>query len=216
MNPLKKIAKHMLTDFDRNTLYLSNVAFLATVVFSVYNGFLGLKHSSLWHGSICIYYIILSLLRGTLLAENGRIKKSGNGDCGEKIRKVYLFTHAVLLLLNLSLVVPISMMAKFEMPVDMTLIPAIAMAAYTMFRIVFASVNYRWKEKSDNLIVKELRTIALIDAILAVMTLQNTLIVVSSDEAGQSMKTLPLFTNAVMLVLIIAISIRSFVREAKR
>ncbi len=216
MDNLKKFVKKTCSDYDRKTLSLSKVAFLITIVFAVYNGFLGLKYSSLWHGSICIYYVLLSLLRGILIAEDQRIIKNKSEKREEINRKVYLASHAILLLLNLSLVVPISLMAKFEKPVGMTLIPAIAMAAYTTFRIVFASIHYKWKEKSENLLVKELRTIDLIDALLSLMTLQNTLIVINNRGINHAMKLLPIVTSAIMLVIIVSISIRSFVCDTNR
>ena len=36
---------------------------LVTVLFALYNGFLGLYHGSIWYGTICLYYLLLAVLR---------------------------------------------------------------------------------------------------------------------------------------------------------
>ena len=36
--------------------------FVSTLLFALYNGGLGVWYASLWYGSICAYYILLSLL----------------------------------------------------------------------------------------------------------------------------------------------------------
>jgi len=215
MKYLKEFLQPISADYDRKTLILSGAAFLVTVVFAVYNGFLGSRYSSLWHGSVCIYYILLSLLRGILIAEDRGIRRSGIEDRGEAARRVFLATHAILLLLNAALVVPIALMARFEKPVEMTLIPAIAMAAYTMFRVVSASLHFKKKEKSGDLLVRELRTVDLIDALFSLMTLQNTLIVINDRGVDGAMRTLAAATSAVILAVILTISVRSMIRGAR-
>ena len=50
-------------------------------------------------------------------------------------------TGVLLLILNISMIGPITMMVTQQKPVDMTLIPAIVMAAYTTYKITMASVQ---------------------------------------------------------------------------
>lgn len=47
--------------------------------------------------------------------------------------KIYLSSAALLFLLNLSLVVPVSLLVLLQKPVKISLIPAITMAAYTTY-----------------------------------------------------------------------------------
>lgn len=81
-----------------------------TAAFAVYNGFLGVHHASLWHGTICVYYLVLLLLRGAavLLARRASLR----GDTGETGRRKILVLAVLLLLLNVSLIVPISLMIR--------------------------------------------------------------------------------------------------------
>ena len=105
-------------------------------------------------------------------------------------RKTYLAACGLLLLLNVSLIVPISLMVVQQKPVRMTLIPAIAMAAYTTYKITMASIHLRRRRRTRNRFVRLLRTVSFIDALVSILTLQNTLIMVSSN--GGDMGMLPL------------------------
>ena len=205
---MKQRIKQLLSDFDSKTLMFSTVSFVITAVFAVYNGFLGLQLYSLWHGSICIYYILLTILRAALVISD-RILSHSNVNSGRRI--VFLITHIFLILLNISLVVPIALMVKFERPVDMKLIPAIAVAAYTTYKIIIASVNLKKKSGSTNILVKELRTIGFTDALLSVITLQNTLIMVAGDADNKNMLVLCAVTSGAILILMITLSLISLV-----
>ena len=81
----------------------------------------------------------------------------------------------------------------------MTMIPAIAMAAYTTLKITLASVNLKKKKRSENPLVHFLRSINFIDALMSVAALQNTLIMVNSTgEKAVSMIGLTAVTSGGM------------------
>ena len=125
----------------------------------------------------------------------------------------------MLLLLNVALIVPAALMVRQLKPVSLTLVPAISMAAYTTFRIVMASIHLKKRKLSSNCLVRLLRTINFIDALVAILTLQNTLIMVISDERGLS-KMLPftaITSGAVWLFILVlsVLAIRRGIRQIK-
>ena len=141
MNSIKQFYGRWKTDYDFKTVTASFSSLAVTVVFALYNGFLGVYHFSLWHGTICAYYLILSILRGYIVLSDKRI---AGRDCEAQARKkVYFVSAGLLFILNASLVIPVSLLVMLQKPVDMSLIPAIAMAAYTTYKIVMASVNLK-------------------------------------------------------------------------
>lgn len=121
--------------------------------------------------------------------------------------KIYLSSAALLFLLNLSLVVPVSLLVLLQKPVKMSLIPAITMAAYTTYKIVMASVNLKKRKKSENRLVRFLRTINFIDALVSILTLQNTLIMVNMHGEGNQMLTLSAVTSAVIMLAVLVLSV---------
>jgi len=216
MQYLKKIITLWRTDYSFKTFLGAGGSFLAALVFAFYNAYLGVRHGSVWHGSICVYYMLLSVIRGSLLAVEDRIYKK-NLEQGKKIRqKTFYITAVLFLLINVALVVPISLLVELKKPVSMGMIPAIAVAAYTTYKVALATVNFRRKNKSDHLFVKELRAVGLVDALLSILVLQNTLISVNNtDNDSNSMLVLSAVIGAILLLVIITISVSNLVDGIK-
>lgn len=206
------------SDYAFKTVTSALGSLAVTAVFALYNGFLGiwhasLWHASLWHGTICVYYLVLVVLRTIIIAARKSADRTAEPERAQA--RVCLASAALLLFLNLCLVVPVSLMVVLQKPVNMTLIPAIAMAAYTTYKIIMASVNLkRGKESSDRL-VRLLRTISFIDALVSVLSLQNTLIMVNAKGDGSEMLTLSAITSAAIMLTVLALSVATLI-AAKR
>lgn len=98
-------------------------------------------------------------------------------------------------------------MVKQERPVSMTLIPAIAMAAYTVYKVVIGSLNLKRKNRSENRMVRFLRTINFMDALVSVATLQNTLIMVNTSGDKRTMLPLTAVTSGLIWAAIVFLSV---------
>ena len=210
MGRIKQFLIRWKSDYDFRTVMSALISLAITVLFALYNGFLGVYHASLWHGTICVYYIVLALLR-TLIIAAGR-SAGLKGDPEEGPKKIYVISSGMLLFLNLCLVVPVSLMVVRLKPVDLTLIPAIAMATYTTYKIVMASVNLKRGKRSSNSLIHLLRTIGFIEALVSMLTLQNTLIMVMTKEGGTEMLTLSAITSAFIMLSVLALSVRAMVK----
>ena len=201
-------------DYDFRTFINSTASLLLTLVFALYNGFLGISHSSPWHGSICVYYILLVFLRFALLRAEKKAKETDEREPeeGERLRlKTWLICSALLLLLNLCLIGPIALLVRQEKPVELTLVPAVAMAAYSFWKITLASINLVKRKKSANCLVRLLRSINFIDAIISIVTLQNTLIMVTDTENKLTLLPFTAVTSGVMWLAIVALSVSSLI-----
>lgn len=200
----KRLFERWKTDYDFRTLVNGAFSAAVTAAFAVYNGFLGVHHASLWHGTICVYYLILLVLRGAAVLLAGRA--SLRGDAEETGRVKYLVLAVLLLLLNVSLIVPISLMIRQERPVGMTIIPAIAVAAYTTYKIVMASVNLKKGRASGSGFVRLLRATGFIDALVSVLTLQNTLICVVSGSGSETLRPMTIATSTAVWAAVMALA----------
>ena len=196
------------SDYDVKTFLNSLGSLLITTVFALYNGFLGLANSSVWHGSICVYYILLVLVRGTVIFSESRIRRARLTDESASGRRsrAYIAAAVCMLAINLAMIGPIILMVKQEKPVNMTMIPAIAMATYTFYKLTMAAINLRTRKKSVNCLVRLLRSINFIDALLSVAALQNTLIMVGTKGDKLTLVPLTAVTSAAIWVIVVAIS----------
>ena len=129
--------------------------------------------------------------------------------------RVRVAVSAALVPLNLSLFVPFTMLVMLVKPVSLGLIPAIAMAAYTTYKITMAIVHLRRRRVSRDPLVKELRSINFIDALVSILTLQNTLIMVNDPDAGQRLLPLTASVTAIILSVILFISVLHLVRAVR-
>lgn len=198
-------------DYVGQTFLSAGVSLGVTALFALYHGYLGLYYTSVWHGSIGIFYLLLMVIRGTILLtekQNQRRPTSAQDRCR---RRAFLISSLLLLVMDLALFWPITMMVVLDKPVSMGLTPAIAMAAYTTWKITMASIhmNQQRRRSGGNILVAELRTVNFIDALVSILTLQNTLIMVNRAAADEnSMLPVSAASSAIIYVVIVFITVR--------
>ncbi len=124
---IKKNIDVWRSDYVFKTYVSSAISTVISSAFTIYNGFLGIYYSSLWNGAICVYYVLLAIVRGITL----RARRYSSNE-KKHIRRVCFLTHIILLVINLSLIVPIMIMIKGGRSCDFGIIPAISMATYTI------------------------------------------------------------------------------------
>lgn len=204
-------------DYTYQTMTGAAASFGVTVVFAMYHWYLDFWYGSMWHGSIGGFYFLLMAIRGSILLTEQRNRKRSEAMRALCRRRTFLLSGVLLLVLDLALMLPIALMAVLSRPVRMGMIPAIAMAAYTTWKITMASIHIRRQRRNPggNLLVAELRTVNFIDALVAVLTLQNTLIMVNGSEKGD-MLPLTAASSAVIYAAIVAITVRMLVKGWKR
>lgn len=207
---VKPIVEKWRKDYAFKTITGSVISFGVTILFAIYNGFLGIRLLSLWHGSICVFYLLLIAIRGMILLTEKNNTARSEQERAHHRYKASIISSFMLLILNLALILPISLMVTLEKPVNMGLIPAITMAAHTTYKVTMAFVHIQKQRRIDhgNILIAELRTINLIDAMVSILTLQNTLIMVKRTESGgEDMFLLSAVSSAAIYIIILFISI---------
>lgn len=184
--------------------------FAVTALFAVFNGGLGILYASVWHGSICAYYLLLSLIRGIILAAERRAGREEPGEAERCRKKAFRVSFGLVLVMNTALAAPVSLMVLDRRPIHMGMIPAIASAAYTTYKISAAAV--RLKRTRGTILERELSMIRLVDALVSVLVLQNTLIIAVEGGISQRMSRLAAISSAGILVLIFAVCAAWFAR----
>ena len=210
---LKKKTKELYSEWKSS--YFFRTAFSAAmsagicIAFAVFSGILGIVHASIWNGTICVYYLLLVGIRISVVrAQKKQYESTSEEEKSE--RRVYFVSHIVLAVMDLSLIAPIIVMVIGKRKYDFGLIPAIAMAAYTTYRVAMSIYHYRKAKKDESLLVAELRTIDMIDTIVSVLGLQNTLILAVMHETNKTMTIMTACTSTAFFLLIVYLTVRSF------
>ena len=161
------------------------ISVCATAAFAVYNACLGITKHYVFALSIAVYYFLL-FLAGILLyfrikkesvgKENERKAEKTNGetiaaqdaDNGRSEKKRYVFISSLLFIINLLLIGPVALMAMNRRNYTLGMIPAIAVAAYSVYKIARAVFNYGKTRKGESDARRIRHAIRLIDALVSV------------------------------------------------
>lgn len=196
-------------DYQFKTLTTSTLSVLSGLDFTVFNVVLGIVYRSVWNISISVYYVLLAIVRGIVVHSQRKVSASDNQKKQEQYKRVYFRTHILMIFMDMCLIAPIAYMVIGERSYEYGLIPAIAMAAYTTYRITMGIINLGKSQKQENILIKELRTVNLQNSLVAVLTLQNALIIANGSDM-QSMLALTVWTSAGIWLMIVIFTVKSF------
>lgn len=196
-------------DYQFKTLATSTLSALVGLGFTVFNVVLGIVYKSVWNISISVYYVLLAIVRGIVVHSQRKVNVADNQKKQEQYKRIYFKTHILMIFMDMCLIAPIAYMVIGERSYEYGLIPAIAMAAYTTYRITMGIINLGKSRKQENILIRELRAVNLQDSLVAVLTLQNALIIANGSDM-QSMLALTAWTSAGIWLMIVIFTVKSF------
>lgn len=206
---LIKTKNKLKNDYTFKTYIFASFSFFATLIFSVYNLYLGIAYKASWNLSISIYYLLLMIVRADIFFNEKKLYKS-NLDENIKTAKhkiIYLKQGFMLFLIDLILIVPITIMTLGKKSINYSTIPAIATATYTTCKIVLAIINFTKVKNQSNLEIKMFRNINLKDSLVALLTLQYVLVITFGNGIEGSSLILCSITSFIVWLLLLTISI---------
>lgn len=195
-------------DYQFKTLATSTLSVLFSLGFTIFNVVLGIVYRSVWNISISVYYVLLAIVRGIVVHSQRKVSAADNQKNQEQYKRIYFKTHILMIIMDMCLIAPIAYMVIGERSYEYGIIPAIAMAAYTTYRVIRGIINLVKSQKQENILIKELRTVDLQDSLVAVLTLQNALIIANGSDM-QSMLALTAWTSAGIWLMIVIFTVKS-------
>jgi len=210
----REITSRMLRNFGFRTVVFAIGSFAASVAYAAFNAFLGIVGGSIWYGALAAYYILLALTRGGLLLYHRR--KSKDGECEELVRlKKYRASGMLLLILNIALSSAIAQMIFDERTFVYTGWVIYAFAAYAFYKITMSIINLLRARKQDDMTVRGIRDINLIDAAVSILALQTALLHTFNEGDGVSISVFNTATGIVVSGFAISFSIYMIVKANK-
>lgn len=201
---IKEIFIKLKSDYNKRTVIFAFLSVLAIICFTVYNGILGFLHDSIWHICIFAYYVFLLLIKGLLVFGISHKKTRNN-----QLIVVYI-TFIMLIILTIAMIAPAFILVLDKRTYNLGLIPSIASAAYTTYSITMSIVNMRKAKNSDGPIIKQIRLVNIVNTLMSILVLQNTLILANGGYTDD-MKKLSMATSIGIIVLIVIIEIHQFI-----
>lgn len=201
---IKEIVKKLKNDYNKRTVIFAFLSVLVIICFTVYNGILGFFYDSIWHICIFVYYVFLLLIKGLLVF----------GILHKKIRNnqliVVYITFIMLIILTIAMIAPAFLLVLDKRTYNLGLIPSIASAAYTTYSTAMSIVNMKKAKNTDSPIIKQIRLVNIVNTLMSILFLQNTLILANGGYTGD-MKKFSMATSVGIIILIIIIEIYQFI-----
>lgn len=204
------LAESFLSDAGFRSAALFSLSFIANVAYALLCGVLGIALRASWYGMFFFYYLLLSALRCGLLAGAMRSRRRAAGDARGLLVsrwKLYRLCGIALFVLEFALAAAVTVMVAVGRPAPVSEVLAIASAAYTFYKVIFAAVAFVKVRRLHDPLLQAFRNINLADAAVSLLSLQVTLVAVFSQGEGESMKPLNAAMGFFVCLLTIALGV---------
>ena len=202
-----KFINRYINDIYFRTMLSNSFSTFFTLAFVVYNAVVGLMYSSIWNGSISVYYLLLLFIKAMVGATELRIikKKVQEKDVDRLRSLVYRNEGIFLLLIDIALIAPITMLILFQKEVNLPSWVAIATAVYTFYKVICCVISFFKTRKNENFAVKGVKNINISEALVSILTLSNMMILTFSTSQSeiQNMEGLMIALSVIFTLLII-------------
>lgn len=188
------------------------------VCFVAYNAFVGLYYSSVWNGSISVYYLFLVGIRILYLVGEYRLAQNSNISETEKSlkrAKMFAFGGVLMLMLSFSLIVPVTLLALSKKQVSLPMWVAIADATFVFYKLGACIYSFIKTRKSNVLSVKGLKNLSLTAVCVSMLSLENTMIITFSEGVDNSMRIITILSALAVMVINIFVAI-STIRSGRK
>ena len=115
-----KFIVRMINDYIYRTFTLSVLSLFVTIAFTVYNAFLAIVYRASWNLSIAVYYALLLCIRACVIFVEFKFYKSNFSDTQKESgrKKLFLTQSVLLLVIDIALIAPITIMALEQKAVN--------------------------------------------------------------------------------------------------
>ena len=201
-NKLISILKTKLTPV--NSLILSVIF---TLLFAIYNRIVGIFNESLWNESVSIYYFALTIIKSIILISYYKQTNIENQ------KRIFQVTKVLLFISNLLMIVPLILMIINKRIVEVSLVFSIGIALYVTIKTTISIINFFKKTTYVSILLKQIKTIDLIDVVFSILTLQNTLISVNGSGFDIGLYYLTIVSSVVGLIINFYLILRMNINE---
>ncbi len=211
-----KFTHELMQNYGFRTVIFAIGSFAMSVLFGMYNGALGIIGGSIWFGALAAYYVLLAFLRGGILLYHGKKRGKERSEEEERLKqiKTYRTSGILLLILNVSLSVAMAQMIFNDESFHYQGWTIYAFAAYAFYKITMAIYNFFKARKHDDLSVRAIRNINLMDAAVSILALQTALLHTFMQE-GTDISLFNTITASAVTILGLSLVIYMLVKASK-
>lgn len=171
---------------------MATLSLVINIVYGVYNIVIGVITPSWWFSTAGTYYLILSIVRYSVL----RARESSI----ESFLKP--FTGVMLMLLSVPLAGMVVLASVKDRGTDFQEIVMITVALYTFTKITLSTINLVKSKKNTPERVKILRNISFADAFVSIFSLQRSMLVSFGGMPANDIRIMNIVTGSAVCVIV--------------
>lgn len=202
------------SDFRRQTVLMTLPSLLLDFIFIAFNGLMGMYFMSFWYMTMCIYYILLTLMRMNVLARSTKALFSKD-KTGSYIR-IYRSTHRFLLLLTIMLAGAVFMLVNNYIWKNYPGIIIYFVAIYTVYKVSASVINLFKAKKTGSITTLLLRKIGQADALVSLLILESAIIGRSGRSRSYEMLDIAAISGAVVCVILLVMALDGLFKPRKK
>lgn len=206
-----------LEDYTFRTILTTLPTFLINVVYTVYNGVIGIANQSEWFITMAVYYSLLGIMRYCAVNTERKISRMTDPKLIRKKELSVIRTDGILLLLlNLALSGVVLLTIAKGTAKTYSEIMVISIAAYTFYKITMAVINMVKVRKMQSPILITIRNIGVADALVSMLTLQTTMLASFQDTSSIDANRMNGITGLAVCILIALLGASMIYYASKR
>lgn len=214
MSNKSKLLNKLFNDTYFRTVLATIFSLFLGVCFIGYNAFAGIYYHSIWNGSISVYYFFLVIIRIIFLISEYKIKHNQSIQEQEielKRAKMFKLEGILLILVNIALIAPITLLALSQRDVNLPMWVAIANACYAFYKMTVCIYSFVKSRNNKILSIKGIKNLNLTSACVTLLSLENTMIITFSEGIDNSMRALTITSAFAVMIINLYIAISTLV-----
>lgn len=208
-----KFTKELLDSYGYRSIIFAICSFIINVAYASFQGVMAILSRSIWLGSLAVYCLAISLIRGGIVATS-RKREQANGEFTEiKQIRAYRNCGIYLVLLNFALVGAVVQMVAFGGGFKYAGNMIYVMAVYAFYKLGMGLYNIFRAKKCNDYTIQSIKNISFADALVSILGLQTAMLYAFSEDYQPRVPNA--LTGGAVLVLIIAMGIFMIVKGKK-
>ena len=212
------LTKRLYRDYGYRTVITTFLSTGINVAYMVYNGVFGILNQSVWFNTMAVYYCLLGGMRFHSAGVKRRTDRMENREAARQKELLVLRRDGILLfLMTVALSGMVFLTISENMDRSHSEIHAIAIAAYTFYKITISLMNMWKSRKMDSPILQAIRNIGFADALVSMISLQTVMLSSFQSDGQENFGTI--MNGALGLVvcmIIVLMGVRMIYVSVKR
>ena len=205
--------------WENNPKLRMNITLLGTLIwnggYAIFQLYLGIYHQTFWFYSFAVYYLLLAIMRFSLIQYT---KKYQPGENMLLELKRYRLNAIILLIMNLALALIVFFMVYWNRTFNHHEIVTISLAAFTFVSFVMAIINVIKYKKYNSPVYSTTKVISFVSSCVSMLTLETTMLTTFGGDTMDDLtkKILLGVTGGIICLLIIVMAIYMIINSTKK